>query len=96
MRRTHASFGRATSCPSAGRTSDDDARLWPDEYGNNEWFVVHPDGKRIAPVLFATSPRDPLMLLGSAALMLAAAVAASLVPACRAARVSPLEAMRDD
>lgn len=53
-------------------------------------------GRFIAPLLFDTSPRDGLVLGGVAASLLVVALAASLLPALRARRVNPLEAMRTD
>jgi putative ABC transport system permease protein len=45
-------------------------------------------------LLFGISATDPPTLAGVALLLLAVATAAALVPAWRASRVSPLEAMR--
>jgi putative ABC transport system permease protein len=45
-------------------------------------------------LLFGVAPRDPLTLAGVAAVMAAVGLAACAVPARRAARVDPLEAMR--
>ena len=53
-------------------------------------------GRWIAPLLFETAANDPLILLGVAAILLTVAVAASLIPALRAARVPPAVAMRAD
>jgi hypothetical protein len=53
-------------------------------------------GRFIAPLLFETSPRDPLVLGGVGAVLLAVAVLASVVPALRATRVDPMEALRTD
>ena len=47
-------------------------------------------------LLFGVSVTDPASYLGVAALLLAVAVAATLIPAVRAARVSPLVAIRTD
>jgi ABC-type antimicrobial peptide transport system permease subunit len=44
--------------------------------------------------LYGVSPRDPLTFAAVAALMIAVALAASYVPARRATRVDPLEAVR--
>lgn len=49
---------------------------------------------RIAPLLFDQSPRDPLVYVTVVTTMLAVALAASIVPAARAARVDPNIALR--
>ena len=46
--------------------------------------------------LYGIGPGDPRMLLSVAAIFLATAVAASLLPALRASRVAPLEALREE
>ena len=46
--------------------------------------------------LYGIAPDDPRTLLAAAATLLATAVAASLVPALRASRVAPVEALRDE
>ena len=51
-------------------------------------------GPRIAALLFRTSPRDPFVFVGVAFVLLVVAVAATMVPAVRAARVDPMEALR--
>lgn len=53
-------------------------------------------GRFVEPLLFDTSARDPLVLGGVAALLVAVAVLASAVPAIRAKRVNPIEALRAD
>jgi predicted permease len=53
-------------------------------------------GKWIAPLLFNESPRDPVVFVVVAAILLAVAVLASLTPAWRAARVDPVIALRAD
>jgi hypothetical protein len=53
-------------------------------------------GRFIAPLLFDTSPRDAGVLLGGAATLLAVSILASAVPALRAKRVNPIEALRSD
>lgn len=50
----------------------------------------------IAPLLFATSPRDPVVYGTVAAVLVMIALAASLVPALRASRVDPNAALRSD
>jgi putative ABC transport system permease protein len=51
-------------------------------------------GRWIEPLLFETSPRDPLIYGSVAGLLLLVAVAATLRPALRAARVDPTIALR--
>jgi ABC-type antimicrobial peptide transport system permease subunit len=53
-------------------------------------------GRWAAPMLFDTSPRDPLVLGGVMVMMLATAVGAGLLPALRASRVDPASALRAD
>ncbi len=48
----------------------------------------------LAGLLFGVSPRDPVSLVVVACLLLAAAVLAAATPAYRAARVSPIVALR--
>jgi predicted permease len=50
----------------------------------------------VRPLLFETSPYQPSVLAVAAAAMLAVAVAAAALPAWRAARVSPMTALRVD
>jgi predicted permease len=51
-------------------------------------------GRFVGDLLFETSPRDPAVLGGASAVLLAAAVVASLVPALRATKVDPTIALR--
>ena len=51
-------------------------------------------GRWMEPLLYATSPRDPLIFALVAVTLTAVAVAASLFPAWRASRVSPAVALR--
>jgi putative ABC transport system permease protein len=53
-------------------------------------------GKFIKPLLFGVSPRDPAIYAIVALVLVAAAVAASWVPALRASRVDPSVALRSD
>jgi len=53
-------------------------------------------GRFLAPLLYQTSPRDPVILAGVTLILLLAAVGAMVVPARRATRVDPLEALRSD
>ncbi|HWG32983.1 MAG TPA: ABC transporter permease [Gemmatimonadaceae bacterium] len=51
-------------------------------------------GRVVASLLFETSPYDPRVLAGTVMVLTAAAVGASVVPAWRATRVNPIEALR--
>jgi hypothetical protein len=53
-------------------------------------------GQLVEPLLFDTSARDPLVLIGVATTLLLVALVASVVPAMRAKRVNPLDALRAD
>jgi predicted permease len=53
-------------------------------------------GRFVQPLLFRTSARDPLVFASVAALLLLAAALAGLVPAVRAKRVDPVEALKYD
>ncbi|HEY2805420.1 MAG TPA: ABC transporter permease [Gemmatimonadales bacterium] len=53
-------------------------------------------GRSLAPLLFQTSARDPLALIGPALILLVVAAAASLWPARAAMRVNPREALQAD
>jgi ABC-type antimicrobial peptide transport system permease subunit len=56
------------------------------------WFVT----RALASLLFDLSPTDPLTLMGATLCMLAVATGAALVPARRASRLDPVEALRLD
>jgi predicted permease len=51
-------------------------------------------GRWVAPLLFDVSPRDPVVFGGVAAVLLASALVATLVPARRATRANPSDALR--
>ena len=53
-------------------------------------------GKLVASLLFGISPRDPLVLVSSALVLAVIGLAASVIPALRAARVNPVTALRVD
>ena len=46
--------------------------------------------------LYGIAPGDPRTLLAAAAILLATALAASLIPALRASRVTPVDALREE
>jgi len=50
----------------------------------------------VEPLLFQTSPRDPATFLGVAAIVGLVALAASAIPAWRAASTRPTDALRAD
>ena len=51
-------------------------------------------GRLLASLLFEVSARDPLVIGGVTALLALVALAACYLPARRAARISPLDALR--
>jgi len=53
-------------------------------------------GKWVAPLLFEVSPKDPSVLVSVVVTLVVVAVVASWVPATRASRVDPNEALRAD
>lgn len=53
-------------------------------------------GRFLAPMLYQTSPRDPVVFLVVTGTLLAASIVAVVVPARRATRVDPLEALKAD
>lgn len=50
----------------------------------------------IASQLFGLEPRDPATMIGAAGLILAVALAATIVPARRASRIDPMDALRHE
>jgi predicted permease len=53
-------------------------------------------GRLIEPLLFHTSPRDPAIFAEVAAVLVGMAIVATVVPATRARRINPVEAMREE
>jgi len=53
-------------------------------------------GSVVGPLLFQTSPRDPLAFALAAAVLLGVALLAAVVPTRRAARVDPIIALRSE
>jgi ABC-type antimicrobial peptide transport system permease subunit len=53
-------------------------------------------GKLVEPLLFDTSSRDPLVFAGVGAILMLVALSATLVPALRARKVNPMEALRTE
>jgi ABC-type antimicrobial peptide transport system permease subunit len=53
-------------------------------------------GRLVRSLLFDVAPRDPLLLVTAGAVVVGAALAAGYLPARRAARMSPLDALRAD
>ena len=51
-------------------------------------------GRYLESLLFQVSPRDPLAFGVSGAVLLAVSIAACLIPARRATRVNPIDALR--
>jgi hypothetical protein len=53
-------------------------------------------GQAMASLLYATAPYDPLVMLGTASVLVVVTAIASVVPAWRATRVNPVEALASD
>jgi ABC-type antimicrobial peptide transport system permease subunit len=60
------------------------------------WVASFALARVIASMLFATSPRDPLIFVAVPAVLLVVAALASMAPAIRAARVDPAVALRTE
>ncbi|QEE30464.1 ABC transporter permease [Terriglobus albidus] len=53
-------------------------------------------GRLVKSMLFGLGPNDPISLTGAGLLLLAIAVTAAWIPAARASRIEPMEALRHD
>ena len=53
-------------------------------------------GGKLGPLLFETSPRDPVVIVGVAVVLLLVALVAGAVPARAASRVDPISALRSE
>ncbi len=53
-------------------------------------------GRLVKSMLYGLQPADPLSLLASAVLLLTVAVVAGWIPAVRASKVEPMEALRHE
>jgi putative ABC transport system permease protein len=53
-------------------------------------------GKLVASLLYGISPRDPGVMLGAALVLAAVGIAASVIPALKAARIDPISSLRVD
>ena len=70
---------------------------WPAVIGVTLGLVLAvPAGRAIRSQLFQVQPADPLVLAVAAAIIVCAAVIASVAPAVRASRVDPVTALRQD
>lgn len=71
--------------------------LWPILAGAASGLVLAiAGGRALAGFLYGVSPADPVAYLGSTAILLLASVIAAAIPARRAARVSPMVALRSE
>ena len=59
-------------------------------------LLIWPASRLVQRFLFGIAPSDPLALSLAAVILLAVAVAASAIPAMRAARVDPMQALRHE
>ena len=48
----------------------------------------------VAQLVFGVSPADPMTFFAAAALLITFAITACLIPACRAAKIDPMVALR--
>jgi predicted permease len=70
---------------------------WSAAIGTQIGFLIALGASRVlSSFLYETSERDPKVLLTSAACLMTVASAASLIPAIRAARIDPIEALRTE
>jgi ABC-type antimicrobial peptide transport system permease subunit len=53
-------------------------------------------GRLVKSMLYGLSPNDPISLTSAALLLLAIAIIAAWIPAARASRIEPMEALRHD
>ena len=60
------------------------------------WILAIASGRLLSGMLYGVSPSDATTLAAVVALVLGASVAASLVPAMRAARVEPMQVLREE
>jgi predicted permease len=60
------------------------------------FLIVIAAGPRVGPLLFQTSPREPLAFVGAVAVLFVVALLAAVVPTRRASRVDPIIALRSD
>lgn len=59
-------------------------------------MVVLPLARLVRAQLFGTSPADPVALLAGTAVLLTAAIAASIIPARRVTAIDPMKALREE
>jgi ABC-type antimicrobial peptide transport system permease subunit len=58
--------------------------------------IALPGGSVVQSMLFATSPREPGVMVTAGLVLLAVTVAAAAIPAWRAGRVSPMTVLRGE
>ncbi len=59
------------------------------------WIVALGLTRLLGYLLYQVSPRDPLTFAAAIAIMTAASLVACLLPACRAMRIDPVQALRN-